>query len=141
MARAVFALVSRSARQDAATWAMNAPAGTAAEFIPPGRTADQNAKMWAMLTEVSRATTWHGEALANEDWRLLFLDALPRPLRMVPNLPTSSSLGTAEFATLLDLIAEFGAREGIIFLTPEKEPTRDREAAPQPASRHRRPPA
>jgi hypothetical protein len=44
-----------SARDGAAAYAHKAPDGTVVQFKEPTRTSDQNAKMWAMLSDVSRA--------------------------------------------------------------------------------------
>jgi hypothetical protein len=62
-----------------------------------------------------------------DDWKLLFLDALKREVRMVPNLDgngfvslgrSSSDLSKGEFGDLLDLVYSFGAREGVVFSDP-----------------------
>ena len=59
-----------------------------------------------------------------DDWKLLFLDALKRELRMVPNLDgtgfinlgrSSSDLSKGEMSDLMTLIEEFGARHGVKF--------------------------
>jgi hypothetical protein len=85
--------------------------------------------MWAMLTEVARQVKWHGQRLSADDWKLVFLSALKQELRIVPNLDgtgfvqlgrSSSSLSVGEMADLMDLIAAFGAREGVTFAEPER---------------------
>ena len=77
-----------------------------------------------MLTEVSQQVPWHGVRLDPADWKLVFLDALKRELRMVPNLEgngfvqlgrSSSDLTKEEMSGLLELIAAFGARQGVKF--------------------------
>ena len=104
------------------------PAGTRFEVKEQKRSLDQNSKMWALLTEVSRAMpTWHGQQLAPSDWKLLFLDALRRELRPVPsidgkhfvNLGTSSSdLSKGEMSDMIELIYAFGAKHNIPFQEP-----------------------
>jgi hypothetical protein len=80
--------------------------------------------MWAMLTEVARQVQWHGQKLSADDWKLVFLAALKAELRIVPNLDgtgfvqlgrSSSDLSVSEMADLIDLIAAFGARQGVVF--------------------------
>jgi hypothetical protein len=80
--------------------------------------------MWAMLTDVSEQVPWHGMRLRPDDWKLLFLDALKRELRVVPNLDgngfvnlgrSSSDLTKGEMSGLIELIFEFGARHGVEF--------------------------
>ena len=128
MTRATLVLVSPAIRQKAAYWASKLPEGTRVDFKAPKRSLPQNDRMWAMLTEVSAQLPWHGVKLTADDWKLVFLDALKRELRMVPNLDgngfvnlgrSSSDLSKAEMADLITLIEEFGARHGIVFHEPE----------------------
>ena len=130
MSRAVLVLHRQSDRDRAASWVGQAPWGTRITFQEAKRTSDQNARMWAMLTEVARQLKWHGQRLSADDWKLVFLSALKQELRIVPNLDgtgfvqlgrSSSSLSVGEMADLMDLIAAFGAREGVTFAEPERE--------------------
>ena len=129
MSRAVLVLHRQSDRDRAASWVGQAPWGTRITFQEAKRTTDQNARMWAMLTEVARQVKWHGQRLSADDWKLVFLSALKQELRIVPNLDgtgfvqlgrSSSSLSVGEMADLMDLIAAFGAREGVTFAEPER---------------------
>jgi hypothetical protein len=130
VSRAVLVLDRQSDRDRAASWVRQAPWGTRITFQEAKRTTDQNARMWAMLTEVARQVKWHGQRLSADDWKLVFLSALKQELRIVPNLDgtgfvqlgrSSSSLSVGEMADLMDLIAAFGAREGVTFAEPERE--------------------
>lgn len=129
MSRAVLILHRQSDRDRAASWVRQAPWGTRITFQEAKRTTDQNARMWAMLTEVARQVKWHGQRLSADDWKLVFLSALKQELRIVPNLDgtgfvqlgrSSSDLSVAEMGDLMDLIAAFGAREGVTFAEPER---------------------
>ena len=124
MSRAVLILHRQSDRDRASAWVRSAPWGTRITFQEAKRSSDQNAKMWAMLTEVARQVEWHGQRLSADDWKLVFLAALKAELRIVPNLDntgfvqlgrSSSDLSVSEMADLLDLIAAFGARQGVVF--------------------------
>jgi len=124
MSRAVLILHRQSDRDRASAWVRSAPWGTRITFQEAKRSSDQNAKMWAMLTEVARQVKWHGQKLSADDWKLVFLAALKAELRIVPNLDgtgfvqlgrSSSDLSVSEMADLLDLIAAFGARQGVEF--------------------------
>ena len=62
--------------------------------------------------------------------RTLYLDALKREVRMVPNLDnngfvslgrSSSDLSKNEMSDLLSLIYEFGARHGVVFNDQQSE--------------------
>ena len=129
MSRALVILNRASDRERVQAWAAKAPWGTRVTFQEAKRTSDQNARMWAMLTEVARQVKWHGQRLSADDWKLVFLSALKQELRIVPNLDgtgfvqlgrSSSSLSVGEMADLMDLIAAFGAREGVTFAEPER---------------------
>lgn len=129
MSRAVVVINSQADRQRIASWAMNVKPGTRVEFKEAKRSTDQNAKMWAMLTEVSQQVTYHGLKLTPDDWKLIFLDALKREVRMVPNLDgngfvslgrSSSDLSKGEMADLITLIEAWGLQNGVVFSAPEE---------------------
>jgi hypothetical protein len=124
MTRATIVLSSEDELRRAAKWLQQAPAGTRLEFKAPKRSLPQNDRMWAMLTDVASQVKWHGLRLSADDWKLIFLDALKRELRMVPNLDgngfvslgrSSSDLSKAEMTDLIDLISAFGANHGVVF--------------------------
>jgi hypothetical protein len=80
-----------------------------------------------MLTDIAKQVKWHGLNLTPDDWKLIFLDALKREVRMVPNLDgngfcslgrSSSDLSKAEFGDLFLIIEEYGARNGVVFSEP-----------------------
>jgi hypothetical protein len=124
MTRAVLVLSSPEIRQKAAYWASKLPDGTRVEFKETKRTIPQNDRLWAMLTDVAAQVKWHGLRLTAEDYKLIFLDALKREVRMVPNLDgngfvslgrSSSDLSKAEMTDLIDLIHAFGANHDVVF--------------------------
>ncbi len=124
MSRATLILSSPSERLRAARWVEQLPPMTRIEFKEPKRTIPQNDRMWAMLTDVSFQLPWHGIRLSPDDWKLIFLDALKRELRMVPNIDgtgfvnlgrSSSDLSKAEMTDLIELISAFGANHGVAF--------------------------
>lgn len=124
MSRAVIILNHQGDRAKAAQWASVAPEGTRVEFKRAKRTLPQNDRMWAMLTDIAEQVEWHGMKLTPDDWKLVFMDALDRELRMVPNIDgngfvalgkSSSSLTIAEMGDLMELISMFGAKHGVTF--------------------------
>lgn len=124
MSRATIIAYSDADRRRAASWALNAPKGCRIEFKQAKRTIDQNAKMWAMLTDIARQVPWHGLRLSAEDWKLIFLDALSRELRIVPNIDgtgfvnlgrSSSDLSKSEMSDLIELMFAFGAERAVAF--------------------------
>ena len=130
MGRALIVLTSKADRDKAIKWVSHAPWNTRVEFKASKRSVPQNDRMWAMLTDVAEQLTWHGVKLAPDDWKLVFLYALKREVRMVPNLNgdgfvnlgrSSSDLSKDEMSDLMEIIAEFGARHGVEFREPEKK--------------------
>lgn len=124
MSRALVILASLAERQRVATWAMKAPLNTRVEFKAPKRSLPQNDRMWALLTEIAQQLPWHGIKLAADDWKLIFLDALKREVRMVPNIEgngfvnlgrSSSDLSKDEMSDLMTLIEAFGAEHNVLF--------------------------
>ena len=124
MSRATLILVNDRLREKALHWVQQAPAGTRIEFKAPKRTTEQNARFWASLTDVAQQVDWHGLKLTPDDWKLIFLDALKREVRMVPNIDgngfvslgrSSSDLSKGEMSDLLELIYAFGAQRGVVF--------------------------
>jgi len=131
MSRAVVVIDGTRNREKAAHWVSLAPFGTRVEFKRPRRSLPQNARMWAMLTDVASQLAWHGQKLTPDDWKLIFLDALKREVRIVPaidgrgfvNLGRSSSdLSKTEMGDLMELISAFGAQHEVKFSDPKVQP-------------------
>lgn len=128
MDRALITIRGTDDRSRAHRWIDSAPAGTRLEFKKPRRSLPQNDRMWAMLTDVATQLEWHGKRLRPDDWKFIFIDALKRELRVVPNLEgtgfvnlgrSSSDLSKAEMSDLMELIAAFGAEHGVAFHDPQ----------------------
>ena len=124
MSRATVVLNSARDRERVAHWSQKAPTGTRVEFKSSKRTLPQNDRMWAMLTDVAKQVDWYGQKLRPADWKLVFIDALKRELRIVPNIDgsgfvnlgrSSSDLSKDEMGQLMELIAAFGAEHGVQF--------------------------
>lgn len=142
MSRALVVINSETDRQKASTWVRKAPWGCRIEFKQAKRSTEQNSKMWVMLTEVAQQLPYHGLRLTADDWKLIFLDALKREVRMVPNLDgngfvslgrSSSDLSKTEMTDLIELIHEFGARHGVTFHDPA-DTADNANSAPQVAA-------
>ena len=145
MSRALLILNGPVDRERACHWIAQAPAGTRIEFKAAKRTLDQNSLMWAALTDVATQLKWHGQWLRADDWKLIFLDALKRELRIVPNIDgngfvnlgrSSSDLSKEEMSNLIELMFAFGAQHGVVFRDSAPEPTSSPSIAPahSPAS-------
>ena len=90
------------------------------------RSSEQNARMWAMLTEIARQVEWHGQKLTAEDWKDMATAALKRQ-RVVPGIDggfvvlgqRTSKMTVGEMAELMDFLEAFGAEHGVRFSAPE----------------------
>lgn len=116
-------------RDRAIKWITQAPAGTRVTFRDAKRTNDQNAKLWAMLTEVSTQVEWHGQKLTPDDWKMIFMAGLKQEMRIVPNIEgngfvnlgrSTSRLSKAEFSDLLEIVNMFAANHGVRFRGDEE---------------------
>lgn len=128
MSRYAFTLHSAADRARALRTITAAPVGSRVEVKAARRSSDQNSKMWAMLTEIAQQALWHGVRLRPDDYKLIFLDALKRELRAVPNLDgdgfvnlgrSSSDLTKSEMSDLIELMHKFGAEHGVKFADDE----------------------
>jgi hypothetical protein len=96
------------------------------EVKPETRSSEQNARMWAMLTDVSRQVEWYGKRLTPEDWKHVFSSSL-RKLDVVPNIEgtgfvalglSTSRMTKGEMSDLMELISAFGAERGVAWSDP-----------------------
>jgi hypothetical protein len=124
MSRSFLVLANPEIRKRAHAWIEQAPNKTRVEFKSPKRTNDQNALLWSCLGDIAKQVKYHDLTLTPEDFKILFLDALHRETRMVPNLDntgfvalgrSSSDLSVGEFSELIELIMEWGARHSVVF--------------------------
>lgn len=122
MGKAVLVLINDEIRAKAKDWVGRAPDGTRLTFVGPKRSLPQNDRLHAALTEIASQVTYHGIRLSVDDWKILFLDALNREVRMVPNLDgngfvslgrSTSVLSKEDFSGLIDIVQEWAARNGV----------------------------
>lgn len=130
MTRALIIIHCDRDREKAAHWARKAPDGTRIEYKRAKRTNDQNALMWAMLTDFSEQLDWYGMKMSPPDWKLFFLDALKREVRVVPNHDgtgfvnlgrSSSDLSKEEMSDMIEVMHAFGAEHGVVFHEPAEK--------------------
>jgi hypothetical protein len=127
MSKAILILANAAVRDRALRWVAIAPVGTRLEFREPQRTLDQNAKLWAMLTDVARQHEHFGQRYEPDAWKILFLTALGKELRLAPALDgkgvvalgtSSSKLSKSEMSDLLEFMMAWGAENGIVWSDP-----------------------
>ena len=120
MDKSIFFLVHTQARQNALRCVQQAPDGYCVEVKPKTRTLDQNARMWAMLGDVSRQVEWYGKKLSAENWKDIFSAALKKQ-EVVPGIDggfvvmgqSTSKMTIKEMTDLQDLMGAFCADKGV----------------------------
>lgn len=96
------------------------------EVKPKTRSLEQNSRMWAMLTDVSKQVDWYGRRLTPEEWKHVFSASLKKQ-DVVPGLDggfvvlglSTSKMSVKEMTDLMDLVEAFGAERGVRFTAPE----------------------
>ncbi len=110
-------------RKLAAAQCMLMPDGYHVRIEPPTRNLEQNAKLWASLTDIAEQVEWYGKKLAPEDWKHVFSASL-RKLEVVPNLDgtgfvalgmSTSKMTIREMSDMIELITAFGVEHQVIF--------------------------
>lgn len=108
-------------RQSAHRLIDKAPDGAVMEVSLPRRSMDQNARLWAMLSAISRAKP-EGRALTPDVWKSLFCHALDHEQRFemaldgkgfVPMGFRTSRMTVAQMGDLMTVIEEYAARHDV----------------------------
>jgi hypothetical protein len=117
-------LRTRQDRGRAVRWIETAPDGTVVEFKQKGRSNDQNAAMWSVLTQINRQRPVHnGVKMSAVLWKAVFLQALGAELVMLPTLEggglfpfghRSSKLTKDEMSNLIELMLAWAATEELV---------------------------
>lgn len=98
-----------------------APADAVVNIREASRTLDQSARMWATLSDISRAKPM-GRVLKPEGWKSLFMDMIGKQPAWEPNLDgtgvvclgyRSSRLTKAEMSDMIECMNAFCAEHGI----------------------------
>lgn len=113
-------LSSPYARQRAHQLIDKAPDGFVASVQEIRRTLDQNAKLWAMLSDVSVSKP-EGRRHTPEDWKAIFMSACGWEVQFIEGLDgrpfpsgfRSSRMTKAQMADLIEFITEYGSRHGV----------------------------
>lgn len=117
-----FRLSTPTARQLAASYCLEGPAGWLVTFKEPTRSLEQNALLWARLTQLSEAVKWDGETLTPTEFKDL-LTACLRKQKVVRGIEgglvflgaRTSSMTKSEMNDLLTLMEVFAAERGVTF--------------------------
>lgn len=106
-----------------------APADAVVTVRLANRSTDQNAKMWAMLSDISRAKP-EGRKWTPETWKAAFMHCLGHQVQFCEGLDgagpfplgfRSSRLTVSQMADLITCIQEYGDRHGVKFSDDDAE--------------------
>lgn len=91
-----------------------------------GRSVSQNAKLWPMLTDISKQIEWFGAYHSAEVWKDLITGTF-RQCVVLPNLDgtgfvmtglSTSRLSKSDFSQLIEYIFQFGAEKEVRWSDP-----------------------
>lgn len=99
-----------------------APDGLVVNVRQPKRSDDQNAKMWAMLSDISRSKP-DGRRHTPDDWKAIFMHACGWEVQFVEGLDgrpfpqgfRSSQLTKSQMGDLITFIQAYGDQHGVMW--------------------------
>ena len=114
-------LILPRAAETAHKWIDAAPKWTTVTFHKPRRSLPQNARMWAMLSEIADAAEHNGRKYSPEAWKCLFMHALGHEAKFMVGLSgepfpvgfRSSRLSKEQMGELMDFIEAWAAESGV----------------------------
>lgn len=137
MTRSLLILRNGAVRQRAIDFIRRAPDGTRVEFKAEKRSTAQNDRMWAMLSDIAKQAKHNGRSYAADAWKCLFLHALGQEIQFIPTLDgksfmpygnRSSDLSKSEMSDMIELIASWGAENGVTFHDDQSQSTPEKAA-------------
>ncbi|MEO9231608.1 MAG: recombination protein NinB [Devosia sp.] len=92
-----------------------APENYLCEIRKKTRSLEQNSRLWAMLTDISKQVLWYGKHLSPESWKNIFSASLKKQ-EVVPGLDNdfvvigqqTSKMSIAEMRDMQGLMSAFG---------------------------------
>ena len=99
-----------------------APVGAVVKISKPARSLDQNSKMWALLSDISRAKP-DGRCHTPEVWKSLFMNACGHAVQFEEGLDgnpfpagfKTSSLSKEQMSEMIEFIYAWGSQQGVVF--------------------------
>ena len=124
-------LYGLSSRQKAESLVNAAPSGSVMTIKPPARTREQNDKLWAMLSDVSRSMP-QGRRLTPDIWKAIFMNACGHAVQFEHGLSgepfpvgfRSSRLSKAQMSELIEFILAWGTENGVEWTDPDTKEAR-----------------
>jgi len=117
-----FFLINSQVKQNAMQAIKMASEDMICEIKKITRSLEQNAKMWAMLADVSDQVNWYGNKLTSDEWKDVFSASL-KSQKVVPGIDggfvvcgqRTSKMTKSEMTELIELMMAFGAERGVKF--------------------------
>ncbi len=118
-------LTTRQARQRAHALLDAAPEGYVVKIAEPRRNDAQNARMWAMLSDIAKAMPL-GRRHTPDDWKAIFMNACGWECQFIEGLDgrpfpqgfRSSRMTVKQMANLITFMTAFGAQQGVRWSEP-----------------------
>jgi hypothetical protein len=125
MAGQTVILHGKSQREFARKLVDSAPHGSVFNIREATRTNDQNDKMWAMLSDVSRAKP-DGRCHTTDMWKAIFMNACGHEVQFTEGLNgepfpigfRSSKLNKSQMSDLIECIYAYGSEKGVEWTEP-----------------------
>lgn len=119
-------LTGAEQRQRAQKLILRAPDGYVVSVSEPKRTAEQNDRMWAMLTDISHQKPM-GRSHTPDDWKAIFMNACGWECQFVEGLDgrpfpqgfRSSQMTKGQMSKMIDFMLAFGAEHQIRWSEPQ----------------------
>ena len=117
-----FRVNTEAAREKCLRLIASLPFGKTVVIRDEKRSAEQNDKMWAMLTDLSRQCYLDGRRRPPSDWKVVVMHALDYEQRFIPSLDgqsyiplgyRSTGLTKGEMSDLIEFIYKYGAENGV----------------------------
>jgi len=105
-----------------------APEGAVVTVREATRSLEQNAKMWAMLTDVAKAMP-EGRRHTAEDWKHIFMNAAGWDVMFLPGLDgrpfpagwKTSRMNKRQMSSLIEFIFAYGDTHGVAWSEPHPD--------------------
>ena len=122
-------LVGPKQRERAKIIIDSAPAGHLVSVREPTRSNDQNARMWAMLTDISKVCELDGRKFIRDDWKIIFMRECGWDVTFLPGFDgrpfpagfSSSKMTVRQMADLITFIGSYGDERGVQWSEPEPD--------------------
>lgn len=123
--RRIVRLSTKEARQRAISLVSSAPENYVVTIAEPTRSVDQNARLWAHLSDISRAEPM-GRKYTSEMWKCVFMSACGYEVQFLQGLDgtpfpsgfKSSKMTVKQMADFISYIEAWMAEQGIVSSEP-----------------------